>query len=247
MSLVPGDYGSYIRRQQSEQTDEQLANPAYQARQNLRNRLANMGPMGPIITQLPTDGPYANRSYQMPFVRQAPMMDMRGIGGLFAGLFGGARGGYGGGYSPQAPQFRPSPRYMPQGEAYQLPMSDEQRAQSRARAEASLQEAGISGDDVPEYAAPPSLQPPPFQGGFGRPQGGFQPQGGFGQPQSGPRQGLMFRQPLMGNTSQPQGGFGQPPMGGAPGGKGGAKGGGTFGQPSYGMQARYSSPFGNLF
>lgn len=57
----------------------------------------------------------------------------------------------------------------------------------------------------------------------------------------------MFGEPLMGNTSQPQGGFGRPPMGGAPGGKGGAKGGGTFGQPSYGMQARYSSPFGNLF
>ena len=63
MSLVPGDYGSYIRRQQS------------------------FGPMGPpMMTQLPTDGSYANRRYQMPFVRQAPMMDMRGIGGLFAGL-----------------------------------------------------------------------------------------------------------------------------------------------------------------
>jgi hypothetical protein len=42
-------------------------------------------------------------------------------------------------------------------------------------------------------------------------------------------------------------GFGQPFMGGAPGGKGGAKGGGMFGQPSYGMQARYSSPFQGFF
>jgi len=223
----------------------------------------------------------------MPFAQQAPMMDMRGIGGLLAGLFGGARGGYGGGYSPQGPQygqprtvqdfrisrlinesrlqeapnpFRPPP--IPQGDAFMRgPMSDEQRAQSQARLSARMQELGISPDDRPEYAAPPSFQrpdnidaatpalrdlgaplistgapmgtefpqPPPFQGGFGQPQGGFQqfqPQGGFGQP---------------------QGGFGQPPMGGAPGGKGGAKGGGMFGQPSYGMQARYSSPFGNLF
>ena len=45
----------------------------------------------------------------------------------------------------------------------------------------------------------------------------------------------------------PQGmdGFAQPQMGF--GGKGGIKGGGMYGQPSYGMQARYSSPFQGFF
>jgi len=64
---------------------------------------------------------------------------------------------------------------------------------------------------------------------FGSPQG----LGGFGQPQGGV-------QPF-----QPQGGFGQPQMGF--GGKGGIKGGGMYGRPSYGMQARYSSPFQGFF
>jgi hypothetical protein len=293
-----GDFGSVIRSQQSAQADRDQAN---QAVQNMRNRFANMGP---AMTQLPISGPYAG-NYGQPFARQAPMMDMRGIGGLLAGLLGGARGGYGRGYSPQGPQYgqpRLNQRYIPQGDAYMRgPMSDEQRAQSQARLSARMQELGLSPDDRPGYAAPPSFQPlsiqdqqraaaaddsvggvgittkapaltqpqmnlAPPQFGFGQPQGGFQAfqprsiqeqqraaasddsvggvgittkappfQGGFGQPQGG------FQQ------LPSQGGFGQPPMGGAPGGKGGAKGGGTFGQPSYGMQARYSSPFGNLF
>jgi hypothetical protein len=46
-------------------------------------------------------------------------------------------------------------------------------------------------------------------------------------------------------SSQGLGGFAQPQMGF--GGKGGIKGGGMYGRPSYGMQARYSSPFGNFF
>lgn len=281
MSLMAGDIGSMLRAQQSAQDDR---NQAGQAVQNMRDTFAHLRPSvptGPAITQLPTDGSYSGNMYRQPFARQAPMMDMRGIGGLLAGLLGGFgggfRGGYGGGYPmpsaymrergqtqeyrfedmprqpslqerqqaaaaiaagenpaarlgggigisqyfPQGPHYiRPpsSPRYGPQeGPPPGPPMSAEQRAQSQARLSGRMQELGISPGDVPGYAAPPPFQP---QGGFGPPQGGSQP-------------------------FQPQGGFGQSPMG--IGGKGGAKGGGMFGQPSYGMQARYSSPFGNLF
>ena len=229
MSLVPGDYGSYIRRQQS------------------------FGPMGPIMTQLPTDGSYANRRYQMPFVRQAPMMDMRGIGGLFTSRFGGLRGGFGGGYSmPSAymSQRRRTQEYRPEDGPPQRSLEERQQMESALAAGA---------DPAARLGGTIGANPPP-QGGFGQSPGpvtipGFTPPPDpFGPPlqadeviRRANRQGMMFGQPLMGNTSQPQGGFGQPPMGGAPGGKGGAKGGGTFGQPSYGMQARYSSPFGNLF
>lgn len=236
MSLMPGDFGSMVRAQQSAQADRQQAN---QAVQNMRNRFATIGPG---MTQIPTSGPYAG-GYGQPFARQAPMMDMRGIGGLLAGLVRGFGGGFGGGYPP------PSAYMRERGQTQELRPSDappppsmQQQQQAAAALAAGANPAarlgGAIGDSRyspqgPQYSQLPS-PPPPFQGGFG-------------QSQSGPRQGLMFGQPLMGNTSQAQGGFGQPPMGGAPGGKGGAKGGGTFGQPSYGMQARYSSPFGNLF
>lgn len=231
MSLMPGDFGSMIRAQQSAQADRQQAK---QSTQNMRDRFASMGPG---MTQIPTSGPYAG-GYGQPFARQAPMMDMRGIGGLLAGLFGGARGGYGGGYPP------PSAYMRARGQTQEVRPSDippppsmQQQQQAAAAIAAGANPAARLGGTIgdaryspqgPQYSQLPS-PPPPFQGGFGQPQGGFQqfqPQGGFGQP---------------------QGGFGQPPMGGAPGGKGGAKGGGMFGQPSYGMQARYSSPFGNLF
>jgi hypothetical protein len=46
-------------------------------------------------------------------------------------------------------------------------------------------------------------------------------------------------------SPQGLGGFTRPQMGF--GGKGGIKGGGMYGQPSYGMQARYSSPFQGFF
>jgi len=46
-------------------------------------------------------------------------------------------------------------------------------------------------------------------------------------------------------SPQGLGGFAQPQMGF--GGKGGIKGGGMYGRPSYGMQARYSSPFQGFF
>lgn len=244
MSLVPGDFGSMVRAQQSAQADRDQAN---QAVQNMRNRFANMGPG---MTQIPTSGPYAG-GYGQPFARQAPMMDMRGIGGLLAGLVRGFGGGFGGGYPP------PSAYMRERGQTQELRPSDvppppsmQQQQQAAAAIAAGANPAARLGGTIgdsryspqgPQYGQLPTItstgapmgnefpQPPPFQGGFGQPQRGFQqfqPQGGFGQP---------------------QGGFGQPPMGGAPGGKGGAKGGGTFGQPSYGAQARYSSPFGNLF
>lgn len=276
MSLMAGDIGSMFRAQQSAQADRQQAGQAVQNMRDAFAHLRPSVPTDPMITQLPTDGSYSGNMYRRPFMQQRPMMDMRGIGGLLAGLLGGFGGGFGGGYGGGYPvpsaymrQRGPTQEYRPEDGPRQPSLQERQQAESALAAganpaarlggtigvpiqgaqELSLTSGGPFKRDpsLPPLRSPVQPQAPlirreapiinatelpqplAFQGGFGQPQGGFQqfqPRGGFGQP---------------------QGGFGQPPMGGAPGGKGGAKGGGMFGQPSYGMQARYSSPFGNLF
>jgi len=273
MSLMAGDIGSMLRAQQSAQDDRQQAN---QAVQNMRNRFANMGPG---MTQIPTDGSYSGNMYRQPFARQAPMMDMRGIGGLLAGLLGGFgggfRGGYGGGYPMPSAYMRErgqTQEYRPEDGPRQPSLQERQQAESAltAGANPAARLGGTIGVPTLISTVAPMgtefLQPPPFQGGFGQPPVpiravGETPRPDFtmvdndmgmsnfrDRPKASPPSAPVSpptRVTDMFGSSQGLGGFAQPQMGF--GGKGGIKGGGMYGRPSYGMQARYSSPFGNLF
>jgi len=252
---MAGDIGSMLRAQQSAQADRQQAG---QAVQNMRDTFAHLRPSvptGPMITQLPTDGSYSGNMYRRPFMQQRPMMDMRGIGGLLAGLLGGFgggfRGGYGGGYPMPSAYMRErgqTQEYRPEDMPRQPSLQERQQAESAlaAGANPAARLGGTIGTPT-EYISPLQQASQSRMQAPSQPNALDQMQFGSGQPQGGPSlMGMdVYRRPPESGFGQPQGGFGQAPMGIS--GKGGAKGGGTFGQPSYGMQARYSSPFGNLF